>query len=335
MQALVSIIIPVYNLENYIENCLNSIVNQTYGNLEIICVDDGSRDRSGEIIKAMAEKDSRIIYIRQENAGVSAARNNGLDRAGGDYIMFADGDDYMHFQAVEILMKCITDNKCGFIFADAFNTPRLDEPMSEIKNYTCEKSDTAFLFSHLDGNQLGRAIWGKIYSKDCINGIRFPEDVTHGEDFCFNASILSQNNPEFYFVNLKLYYYYQRSSSASFVSIKENNLSEIKVIERISNFSYSDEFMPQFTLTALMNIILVYRTKAYGSDMEKKVNELVKTIWKNNSKRFLSCSQIDIKTKIMTWCFYHSRHLYEFARMVKDPTMKDFYKNRKNNKELK
>ena len=329
MDKLVSIIIPVYNLENYIENCLNSLVNQTYRNLEFLVIDDGSKDRSGEIIKSMAEKDSRIVYIRQENAGVSAARNNGLDRAKGDYIMFADGDDYMHFQAVEILLECITQKKCGFVFASALNTPKLDEAMKKITDYTCEKSDTAFLFGHIDGNQLGRAIWGKIYSKDCLDGIRFPTDVTHGEDFYFNSAILSKYNPDFFYVNQKLYYYYQRGSSASFVSIKENNLSEIKVIERISNLEYKDSFMPSFSLVALMNIILVYRTKAHGSDIEEKVNKLVRSVWKNNSKRFLSCGQIDIKTKIMTWCFYHSRQLYELARVIKDPTMKDFYKNRK------
>lgn len=329
MDKLVSVIIPVYNLENYIENCLNSIVNQTYKNLEILVIDDGSTDRSGEIIKAMAENDTRIVYIRQNNAGVSAARNNGLDRANGDYIMFVDGDDYMHYQAVEILLDCITEKKCSFVFASALNTTKPDEKMDKITDYTCEKSDTAFLFSHIDGNQLGRAIWGKIYSKEFLEGIRFPKDVTHGEDFYFISAIISKHNPEFCYVNQKLYYYYQRSSSVSYVNINENNLSEIKVIERISNLKYQDSFMPSLTLSALMNIILVYRTKAYGSDTEKKVNELVKEVWKNNSKRFLSCAQIDIKTKIITWCFYHSRQLYELARVIKDPTMKDFYKNRK------
>ena len=75
MSALVSVIIPVYNLENYIENCLNSIVNQTYNELEILCVDDGSSDRSAEIIRSFCEKDARVKYFYQENAGVSAARN--------------------------------------------------------------------------------------------------------------------------------------------------------------------------------------------------------------------------------------------------------------------
>ncbi|HAS37211.1 MAG TPA: glycosyltransferase family 2 protein, partial [Ruminococcaceae bacterium] len=98
MSALVSIIIPVYNLEKYIKHCLESVVNQTYKELEIICIDDGSTDGSAEIIKSMAENDPRIKYIYQENAGVSAARNKGLDTATGEYVMFVDGDDYIHYQ---------------------------------------------------------------------------------------------------------------------------------------------------------------------------------------------------------------------------------------------
>lgn len=330
MSALVSIIVPVYNLEDYIGNCLNSLVNQTCDKLEIICVDDGSKDKSAEIIKEYQSRDSRIVYVYQDNAGVSAARNNGLKNAHGEYIMFADGDDYMHYQAVEILLDCIEEKKCGFVFAPALNTPVQNEKMEEITSHSVEKSNTETLFSIIDGNQLGRAIWGKIYSRECLDGVSFPEGVTHGEDFYFISSILSKNNPEFYFVNAPLYYYYQRSSSASFVDIKENNLSEVRTINDICHMSFKDSYMVRFTLVAVMNIILVYRTKAYGSAVEEKADRLVKSVWKENRKCFFSNRQIDIKTKIMYLCFYYSRHLYELARMIKDPTMKDFYKNRKN-----
>ena len=98
MSALVSVIIPVYNAEKYIENCLKSVINQTYKNVEIICVDDGSKDRSSEIIKNLSAAFSKIRYIFQENAGVSAARNNGLSVAEGDFIVFLDSDDYIHPQ---------------------------------------------------------------------------------------------------------------------------------------------------------------------------------------------------------------------------------------------
>ena len=89
----VSVIIPVYNVEKYLQKCLDSVINQTYKNLEIICVDDGSPDNSGGILDAYAQNDSRIIVIHQENAGVSAARNRGLDAATGEYIAFVDSDD--------------------------------------------------------------------------------------------------------------------------------------------------------------------------------------------------------------------------------------------------
>ncbi|MDY3088674.1 MAG: glycosyltransferase family A protein, partial [Oscillospiraceae bacterium] len=87
MSALVSVVVPVYNLEKYIENCLKSIVAQTYKNLEILCIDDGSTDGSADIIKSMAENDLRIKYVYQENAGVSAARNRGMNEATGEYLM--------------------------------------------------------------------------------------------------------------------------------------------------------------------------------------------------------------------------------------------------------
>lgn len=329
MSALVSIIVPVYNIEKYIGNCIDSLVSQTYENLEIICIDDGSKDKSAEIIREYCKKDSRIVYVYQDNAGVSTARNRGLDIARGKYIMFADGDDYLHYQAVEILYNCIAEKKCGFVFAGAYNTEKLNEPMTEITSYKAEKSSAEFLFVWTDGNQLGRAIWGKIYSRECLDGIKFPIGITHGEDYYFIASIISKNNPEFYYVDKKLYYYFHRSSSVSYVSINENNLSEVDAIRKIADMDYQDGFMTGFTLTTLMNIILVYRTKAYGSAMEKRVNLLAKNVWSENKNRFLSCKQIDLKTKIMTFCFYHSRRLYELARMIKDPTMKDLYKNRK------
>ena len=101
----ISVIIPVYNLENYIENCLNSIVNQTYNELEILCVDDGSSDRSAEIIRSFCEKDARVKYFYQENDGVSAARNSGLEKAAGEYIMFVDSDDFIEKNMIETILK--------------------------------------------------------------------------------------------------------------------------------------------------------------------------------------------------------------------------------------
>ena len=114
-QALISVIVPVYNVEKYLPECVESIISQTYGNLEIILVDDGSTDRSGKICDEFAEKDSRIVVIHQKNSGVSAARNRGLDVCKGDYISFVDSDDYYCTDLMESAMNALP----------AFTPPRI------------------------------------------------------------------------------------------------------------------------------------------------------------------------------------------------------------------
>ena len=105
MNKIISVIIPVYNVENYIEKCLNSIVNQTYNNLEIIIIDDGSTDNSIAIAEKIAENDKRIRIISQVNQGVSSARNLGLDNASGEYILFIDSDDWLDLETCKIATR--------------------------------------------------------------------------------------------------------------------------------------------------------------------------------------------------------------------------------------
>ena len=125
MEKLVSVIIPAYNIERYISRCLDSIMAQTYNNLEIIVIDDGSKDQTAEILDDYQKRDSRIIVVHKENGGVSSARNNGLDIATGDYISFVDGDDLIESNMYEILVKILEKEKtdiahCGYqmIFPD-------------------------------------------------------------------------------------------------------------------------------------------------------------------------------------------------------------------------
>ena len=106
--ALISVIVPVYNAEKYLADCVQSIISQTYRNLEIILVDDGSKDSSGSICDSFAEKDSRIKVIHQENAGVSAARNHGLDECHGEYVSFVDSDDYYSTNLFESAVRLST-----------------------------------------------------------------------------------------------------------------------------------------------------------------------------------------------------------------------------------
>jgi len=113
MDSLVSIIVPVYNVEEYLGTCVESIVNQTYKNIEIILVDDGSNDSCPQKCDAWAEKDNRIQVIHKENAGVGEARNTGLDIAQGAYVTFADSDDYLSLDAIEIMLRQIEQDQAA------------------------------------------------------------------------------------------------------------------------------------------------------------------------------------------------------------------------------
>ena len=108
--SLISVIVPVYNVENYLERCLDSILGQTFRDLEVILVDDGSEDRSGEICRSYARKDARIRYVRQENGGLGRARNRGIQMAEGEFILFVDSDDYIDRRMAEILLDNLTSS---------------------------------------------------------------------------------------------------------------------------------------------------------------------------------------------------------------------------------
>ena len=114
----ISVIVPVYKAEKFLSNCIKSILNQTYHDLEVILVDDGSPDSSGQICEEYAKKDNRIKVIHQKNAGVAAARNVGLDLATGDYITFVDSDDYIRPQMYEKMLKCAQNNHCDLVMCD-------------------------------------------------------------------------------------------------------------------------------------------------------------------------------------------------------------------------
>ena len=170
---LISVIVPVYKVENYLDCCVQSIVNQTYSNLEIILIDDGSPDASGAMCDAWAEKDSRIRVIHQQNAGGGAARNAGLDAARGERIAFVDSDDYIAPDCYQYLHTLLEEGadiaECDFVETER-NDAVFGTDAGEISFYTpleamrCHIRDTAF-------RQL---IWNKLYRRETVGDIRFP-----------------------------------------------------------------------------------------------------------------------------------------------------------------
>lgn len=177
MKDLISVIIPVYNVENYLRECLNSVIGQTYCNLDIILVDDGSTDMSGNICDEYGAKFGNIKVIHKENKGLSSARNVGLKFAKGRYVCFVDSDDYLATDAIELLYTTI--GSCGISTCKSFNSEKKATVgfNSEIKVYSSEEFIKRILTEEQD-----TSAWGKLFEVSLFDDIEFPEGKIY-EDY--------------------------------------------------------------------------------------------------------------------------------------------------------
>lgn len=220
---LISIIIPVYNVEKYVEKCAASLVAQTYNNLELIFINDGSTDASGELCHKIADNNScesvRMIVIDKENGGVSSARNAGLDIASGKYIMYVDPDDYCDPQYVEKLHRAIVDNDCDMAECSYF----VDYTPEDIRSHKLPFSEPviedvygALFYDGTSMDKLPAYLWLGIFKADVIkeNGIRFDENVKYGEDFLFFVEY-SRFCQKIAIVNEPLYHSVHREGSSA------------------------------------------------------------------------------------------------------------------------
>lgn len=218
MEVLISVIVPIYNVEKYLKKCVDSIINQTYRNLEIILVDDGSTDYSGIICDKYLEIDTRIKVIHLKNSGVSSARNKGIEAASGDYIIFCDSDDYIKETLCEDLKNIILDNKNSFVICGyEIHNERLKKRYKILFDYNQEKS---FLknkeFFELYEKNLFNYPWNKIFDKNIIlkNNIRFDTTLSLGEDMLFNLEYLSYIKEDIVIINKDLYNYVLKESES-------------------------------------------------------------------------------------------------------------------------
>ena len=207
---LISVIVPVYKAENYLDKCVRSIVDQTYRNLEIILVDDGSPDGSGAMCDAWAAKDSRIRVIHQKNAGGGAARNAGLDVASGAYIAFVDSDDYMAPHMLEHLHSLLIQGadiaECAHVDATDDDAVFPDGPVS-ISHWDTRSAMEA----HIHDRFFRQLIWNKLYRRETVGDIRFPVGTKIDDEF-FTYRVLG--NAKHLVLSDKICYAYRQQSGS-------------------------------------------------------------------------------------------------------------------------
>ena len=211
MNDKVSIIVPIYNTEKYLPKCLDSILSQTYQNLEVILVDDGSIDNSSKIVDDYAKKDSRIKVIHQQNAGQSTARNNGIKKATGDYISFIDGDDEIKPSFINDLLSTFNDNTslsvCG-IHYKRLKTKTAEnvyiKPLRPRHKSESKKAYVLYLLA-IDGRMYSSV--NKLYKTDIVKQLQFDKSLNFAEDTKFVLDYLKKSAGEISFVLKPLYIY--------------------------------------------------------------------------------------------------------------------------------
>jgi len=206
---LVSVIVPVYNAEPFLDRCVTSILNQTYPNIEILLINDGSKDSSKEICERFAHSENAIYFIDQKNAGVGAARNRGLKVAKGEYIAFVDSDDWIHTRYIEILTAVLIDHDADLAECDKLYTHEVvaEHPIENAEPKIFNKQDAI-------ARSLTYGIWGvpyRMFSKKAIGSIQFKEGII-AEDAYFTFEVLSRTN-KMGVVDEKLYFYFHNSQS--------------------------------------------------------------------------------------------------------------------------
>ena len=272
----VSIIVPVYNVEKYLSKCLESLINQTLKDIEIVCVNDGSTDNSLSILKEYANKDSRIKIIDKQNEGVSVARNTGINAATGKYLMFADSDDYLVENACEKALNTIEHNNsdiCIFGHYDLVDGKLVKSSVN--KDIIKAQKQNNQTYTDFSIN-----IWDKIYNREFLirNSINFIPNLKTSEDVIFNF-ICQFNNPNVSYSTEPLYVYrLTRENSATSKSYIKSDIESLKQFMGLEIFK-RQELLSQFKVVGRFLAGCYWAYKKFNNDnVKSEIYEMLKFV---------------------------------------------------------
>ena len=291
MKDLISVIIPVYNVEKYLKKCLDSVINQTYKNLEIILVDDGSSDKSGLICDEYAKLDKRIKVLHKKNGGLSSARNTGLDIAKGKYISFIDSDDFVSIYMYEIMYKEIIKNNRDIVIARHIYFKNKEPIFKDNRNiYSISyynNKDAICELLKLDNRLIEDYAWCKLYKKSLFKTIRFPINRVY-EDIGTTYKLLDKSK-KIVKLNCYLYAYYNNKYSITNINNIKSINDRIYLIDERYNYlikKYKDlkEFIILNRYILLLDILI---RSTYSINKKDFYNLNIYNILKNNKNIIL------------------------------------------------
>jgi len=309
---LISVIVPMYNCGKYITKCLSSLVRQSYGNIEIIVVDDGSSDNGGEICREFSRTDSRIRYIRQENSGASSARNKGLNNAAGNWITFCDSDDYADSDLLQHLMDTAKKYnadivQCGVIIEyNSKTSVKVPAPTNEtvIKNFL--QTEKSFL------RYYGKTVYPKLFKSDLLKNIKFDPAYTIGEDMLFGVEAALKARKIAMTGEYKYHYFQRTDSVCNTVPDKKSLLSSRNALNEIlrllpqnssaSEFYFDEQLRNDFDICSKY---VRFCPSGCGETVGKIRNEL-----KSSLRYILKSNWFSLKEKIKAILIVRAWRLY-------------------------
>lgn len=316
-----SIIVPVYNVERYIEKCVNSIMNQTFKEFELILVDDGSTDSCGVICDKYANLDPRVKVIHKKNGGLSSARNVGIKMSSAKYIAFVDSDDWIDEKMYEIMYKIMEKNEnidivqCGYIDAESEDI----EIETNYNSIEFEVMDKKLALKNIYGLNAKENVvaWNKIYKYHLFNEISFPEGKIHEDMFTTHRLLYKSNQVAF--INEKLYFYRKTPNS---ITNSKFNVKKLDLLEafkdRMIFFKNIDEYeLYSQSLLSYMNYLKEFYFKSKKELENKRIAKNIQLEHRKFLKIFLKNKRVSIKNKIINTLFFISPNIIKGINIIK------------------
>lgn len=313
MNPLISVIVPIYNVEKYLARCVDSIVNQTYKNLEIIFVDDGSPDRCPQMCDDYAEKDSRIKVVHKKNGGLSDARNAGIAVATGEYISFIDSDDYVSDDFFECLLDVMNKENSDIAECSVvkfYEDNRFDEFIDDLSVKTYDTQDA--MSALIAENPFHQHVWNKLYKTELVKDIPYAVGKLNEDEF-WTYRVFGRAN-KVARLNKTMYYYFQRNSSIMGVGY---NIRRLDALEGKANRQkYIENNFPDLSTQAKIDLygscMFAYQSvlKFMSGAEKKKALELIRKYRKMYN---LSFDEIKLADKSARKYFYLAKCNFGFC----------------------
>lgn len=321
--GVISVVVPVYNVEPYLKECLESIINQTYRDLEIILIDDGSTDKSGDICDEYGKKDERIIVIHQSNQGSASAKNAGLRKSSGEYLAFVDSDDFLQEDAYEFMVKQL-EEYCADIIQGCFRKVYQKFYRDVNKIIEMQILDTSEFLELFTKDWTCGLLWDKLYKRDIFKDIYFKEGYKIDDEFFTYKGVM--NSKKILRVPHYIYNYRQRISSVMFskdsqLKIISDSLEYLSIRREEVTKSFP-QLKKVYDEHYLNMLIILSKNEYINAEHIKEIRQHIKNYFRENDKLKISPG---LYIELIKLQFYPSKCLLRNIKIDKSDVEKDLY----------